>query len=274
MNDQNSENRYLNRLSILLATLATFFITLYLMPDETVKPGSSILGFTLRISPLSLVPLMLMLLCAGGSFWLFATHPDRDKFKSTPWSLTPHVVLPSLATMITSTMLTQLGKNLAWWAALSFGLIIIGIILIAEYHVLTPGDESYRVVAPVLISLAFGLFLAFTISLATSQLRLYTLIALILIAAGFVSFRTVHLRTMGTGGIAKVFFCGLLCTEMAASFHYLFLKPVQYGLLISGGLYVLTSLVVIEGPMTFRKWIEPIVMTALLAILLVAVSLS
>src|SRR5690606_35110140 len=127
------------------------------------------------------------------------THPDRDKFKSTPWSLTPHVVLPSLATMITSTMLTQLGKNLAWWAALSFGLIIIGIILIAEYHVLTPGDESYRVVAPVLISLAFGLFLAFTISLATSQLRLYTLIALILIAAGFVSFRTVHLRTMGTG---------------------------------------------------------------------------
>lgn len=175
--------------------------------------------------------------------------------------------------MITSTMLTQLGKNLAWWAALSFGLIIIGIILIAEYHVLTPGDESYRVVAPVLISLAFGLFLAFTISLATSQLRLYTLIALILIAAGFVSFRTVHLRTMRQGDCESLFLRAAL--HRNGSFVSLFvLKTRSIRASDFRGLYVLTSLVVIEGPMTFRKWIEPLVMTTLLAILLVAVSLS
>ena len=268
------DTRYINRFSILLATLATFLGALYLMPREPLNPGTNLFGFILNFSLIGAVPIVLMLLCAGGCFWLFVTHPDRDKLINTPWVLTPNVVLPSLATLITSTMLTQLERNSTWWIALAISLLIIGVILNAEYRVLTPGGGAYKVVAPLLISLAFGLFLAFTISLAASQLRLYIQAILIMIAAGFVAFRTIHLRTRGKGAFSRVFFCGLLCAEIAGAMYYLFLKPVQYGLLVCGALYVLTALVVIEGPLTLRKMIEPLAMVGLLTVLFVVVSLS
>lgn len=258
----------------MLATLATIFATLYLIPREPLNPGTNFFGFILNFSLVGLVPLVLMLLCAGGCFWLFATHPDREKFVNSPWVLTPNVVLPSLATLITSTVLTQLERNPAWWFALGFGLLIIGVILTAEFRVLTPGGEDYKVVAPLLISLAFGLFLAFTTSLAASQLRLYVQAVLILIAAGFVAFRTIHLRTRGKGAFSRVFFCGLLSAEIAGAMYYLFLKPVQFGLVVCGVLYVLTAMVVIEGPLTRQKLIEPIVMAGLLAVMFVVVSLT
>lgn len=273
MSDQQAENRYINRLSIMLATLATFFAALFLLPREPLNPGTNLFGFVLNFSLVGLVPLVLMSLCAGGCFWLFMTHPGRDKFLKNPWLLTPNVVLPSLATLIISIMLTQLERNPAWWFALGVGLTIIGVILNAEYRVLEPDGDAYRVVAPLLISLAFGLFMAFTISLAASQLRLYIQAVLILLAAGFVAFRTIHLRTKGTGAFSGVFFCGLLCAEIAGAMYYLFLKPVQYGLVVCGVLYLLTSLVVIEGPLTRRKMIEPLVMAGLLAIIFVVVSL-
>ena len=274
MTDQQTENRYINRLSIILATLATFFAALFVIPREPINPGTNLFGFILNFSLLGLIPLVLMALCAGGCFWLFMTHPERETFLKSPWVLTPNVVLPSLATLIMSIMLTQLERNTSWWFALGVGLSIIGVILNAEYRVLAPGGEAYKVVAPLLISLAFALFLAFTISLAASQLRLYVQAVLILIAAGFVAFRTIHLRTRGKGAFSRVFFCGLLCSELAGAMYYLFLEPVQYGLVVCGVLYVLTSLVVIEGPLTRRKMIEPLVMAGLLAIIFVAVSLT
>lgn len=274
MSDQQVDNRYINRLSIILATLATFFASLFLVPRDPINPGTNLFGFILNFSLVGLVPLVLTLLCAGGCFWLFVTHPEREKFLGTPWVLTPSVVLPSLATLIISIMLTQLERNPAWWFALGVGLTIIGVIINAEYRVLVPGDEAYKVVAPLLISLAFSLFLAFTISLAASQLRLYIQAGLVLIAAGFVAFRTLHLRTRGQVGFSRVFFCGLLCAEIAGAMYYLFLKPVQFGLIVCGVLYVLTSMVVIECPLTRRKMIEPLVMSGLLAILFIFVSLS
>ncbi len=274
MSDQQTENRYINRLSIILATLATFFAALFLIPREPINPGTNLFGFILNFSLIGLIPLVLTVLTAGGCFWLFMTHPDRENFIKSPWVLTPNVVLPSLATLIMSIMLTQLERNPSWWVALGVGLLIIGVILNAEYRVLAPEGEAYKVVAPLLISLAFALFLAFSISLAASQLRLYIQAGLILIASGFVAFRTIHLRTRGTGAFSRVFFCGLLCAEIAGAMYYLFLKPVQFGLIICGVLYVLTSLVVIEGPLTRRKLIEPLVMAGLLAIIFVAVSLS
>ena len=274
MTELTVENRYINRFSIILATLATFFAVLYLIPREPLNPGTNLFGFIINLSIFGLVPAVYMLLCAGGCFWLFLTHPDREKFVETPWVLLPNVVLPSLAALITSTVLTQLERNPVWWFALGLGLVIIGVILSAEYRVLSPGGEAYKFVAPLLISLAFGLFLAFATSLAASKLRLYIQAILILITAGFVAFRTFHLRTNGKGALAKVLVCGFLSAQIAGAMYYLFLKPVQQGLIVCGVLYILTALLVIEGPLTWRKSIEPLLMAGLLALMLVFVSFA
>lgn len=274
MNELAADNRYINRFSIILATLATFFAALYLMPREPLNPGTNLFGFIINFSIFGLVPVMLMLLCTGGSFWLFLTHPDREKFVESPWVLLPNVVLPSLAALITSTVLTQLERNPTWWFALGLGLVIIGVILSAEYRVLSPGREAYKFVAPLLISLAFGLFLAFVTSLAASKLRLYIQAVLILITAGFVAFRTIHLRTDGEGALAKVLISGLLSAQIAGALYYLFLKPVQQGLIVCGVLYILTALLVIEGPITWRRLVEPLLMAGLLALMFVVVSFA
>jgi len=274
MTELIADNRYINRFSIILATLATFFAALYIIPREPLTPGTNLFGFIINFSVVGLVPIVLMLLAAGGCFWLFATHPERENFVGAPWVLIPNVVLPSLATLITATMLTQLERNPIWWLALGFSLIIIGVILTAEYRVLSPTGGDYKVVAPLLISLAFALFLAFTTSLAASQIRLYIQAVLILITSGFVAYRTIHLRTNGTGAFSRVLVCGVLCAEIAGAMYYLFLKPVQYGLIISGILYILTALMVIEGPLTSRKIIEPLLMAGLIVIMFVVVSFA
>ena len=260
------ENRYINRFSIILATLATFFAALFLMPREPLNPGANLFGFIINFSLIGLVPLVLMLLCIGGCFWLFAANPNREKFVGTPWVMVPNIVLPGLGTLITSTLLIQLERNAVWWVALGLSLLIIGVILNAEYGVLYPEIEDYKVLAPLLTSLAFGLFLAFTISLAASKLRMYVQAFLILIAAIFVAYRTVHLRTNGKESFSIVLACGV--------FYYLFLTPIQYGLILCGILYILTALMSIEGSLTRRRLTEPLVMAGLMVLLLVVASLA
>lgn len=274
MTELRVENLYINRFSIILATLATFFAALYIIPREPVTTGANLFGFFINFSVVGLVPIVLMLLASGGCFWLFATHPERENFAGSPWVLIPNVVLPSLATLITGTMLTQLERNPTWWLALGFSLVIIGVILNAEFRVLSPTGDAYKVVAPLLISLAFALFLAFTISLAASQIRLYIQAVLILITAGFVAFRTIHLRTNGMGAFSGVLVSGVLSAEIAGAMYYLFLKPVQFGLVVSGILYILTALMVIKGPLTSRKMIEPLLMAGLIVIMFVVVSFT
>ncbi len=268
------ENRYINRFSIILATLATFFSALFLIPREPLKPGTNLFGFIINFSVIGLVPLVMMLLCVGGCFWLFLAHQDRERFIGEPWILIPNVVLPSLATLITSTFLIQLERNPIWWIALGLGLLIIGVILNAEYRALSPGAGTDRFVAPLLISLAFSLFLAFTISLAASRLRMYVQAVIILFAACFVAYRTIHLRTEGKGSISIVLVCGVLCAEIAASLYYLFLKPIQNGLILTGLLYIMTVLMITDGPLTRRKIIEPLLMAGLTILMFIVVSFA
>ncbi len=268
------DNRYINRFSIILATLATFFASLYLMPQDLFAPGTNLFGFILNFSVVGLVPIVLMMLSSGGCFWLFVTSPEREKFVGIPWVFIPNVVLPGLATLITSTLLIQLERNPIWWVSLGLGLLIIGVILSAEYRVLSPSVETDKIVAPLLISLAFGLFLAFTISLAASQLRMYVQAILILFAAGFVAYRTVHLRTNGKGAFSIVLICGVLCAEVAGALYYVFLKPIQNGIILCGLLYILTAFMAIEGPLTRRKIIEPLLMAGFIVLMFIVVSLT
>ena len=145
MTELRVENRYINCFSIILATLATFFAALYIIPREPVTTGANLFGFFINFSVVGLVPIVLMLLATGGCFWLFATHPERGNFAGLPWVLIPNVVLPSLATLITGTMLTQLERHPIWWLALGFSLVIIGVILNAEFSVLSPTREDNKV---------------------------------------------------------------------------------------------------------------------------------
>ena len=68
MIEQQENLRYINRFSILLATLATFSGAFYLLPREPLNPGTNLFGFILNFSMTGLLPLVLMLLCAGGAF--------------------------------------------------------------------------------------------------------------------------------------------------------------------------------------------------------------
>ncbi len=273
MSKEASDNRYINRFSILLATLATFFAMQFVIPHETLNPRANLFGFILNVNLPESIPLLLGLLCAAGCVWLFGTHPDRAVFVQRSWVLIPNIVLPSLATIIASTMLVQLERNTLWWAGLGIALVIIGVIINAEYQVLSPGSEAYRVVAPLLISLAFGLFLALNVSLASSQLRMYVQVFLVFMAAAFVAFRTIHLRTNGLIKLSDVLLCCLLDAEIAGAMYYLFLKPIQFGLIVSGLLYILTAVVIIEEKITRKRLTEAAVMAAVLGILFVIVSL-
>ncbi len=61
-------------------------------------------------------------------------------------------------------------------------------------------------------------------------------------AAGFVTLRTLHLRSGGRWEFGWAFGVGLVSAQLAAGLHYWPLTSLQLGLILLGPLYALTTL--------------------------------
>jgi hypothetical protein len=274
MERDGNSSLYINRFSILLAFLALSFALIYLLPANPVMNSFDILGIQFELSFQSFVPFLLALVTASACIWVFFSHPIWQGEKLNLGKVFPHLMLPFIATMILSVVLIQSARSLSWWVVYSFGFLIVSILLRAEYVLIDEAGNKQTGYSILVISFSFGLFLLLSIALKNSGIRIVAQFIFFLLSSFFVCFRLLSLRPGENEKFLTAVIASWLLTQFAVVLHYIFIPPIQYGILLCGLLYTLTSyLSLYQENKKWQQYPEAIIMSIVTIILVVTSSI-
>lgn len=260
-----NDTRYLpdsNQIGVLTAAVLLAFALMHLIQTPEFTLELQLPGFYFAY-PLSLSTLMLFMaagLTATGMDWLLRSHPSLGDTRTFE-----HWLLPTLATLIIGIPLTILPRGNTWWIGFGIGGLLLVLVFLAEYIVVEPSAPNYAVATAGLTALSFAIYLILTTALRFSGARLFLLAPALLIAAGLVSLRTLHLRVSQRWEFNWAFGIALVCTQIGAGLHYWPVSPVQFGLVLLGPLYALSTLTgnLLEEIPLRRAMVEPLIALAL-----------
>jgi hypothetical protein len=245
-----------NRLSVLtsavlLSLALTSLIDIEQTPQQLQVFGIYLpFGFNLRI----LTTLLAAGLTATGMDWFLRSHPLLENKPTIK-----HWILPTLTTLVVSVPLYILPVGRLWWLALGLGGALLVSVFLAEYASIDPSDSLFPAATAGLTSLSFAMFLILAVILSYASARLIILLLLLFPAALLVSLRSLYLYLHGQWEYAWPIGIAFICTQLAAGLHYWPLTPIQFGLLLLGPLYALTSLAknIKEDIPLRRAFLEP-----------------
>jgi hypothetical protein len=251
-----------NRLSVLAATILLAYAAARFIDIPAREIAAQLPGFYLsfEINFRTIVAILVAGLAASGAHWLLRDHPGL-KSRST----FQHWLLPALTAWVIAAPLYRLPLGLEWLASFAIGGALLMLVLLAEYIVVDPQDQSYSLATAGLTAVSFALFLMLAITLRSAGIRLFQIFIALTLAAGLVSLRTLHLRLQGKWVFLQSAALALIVGQLTAAFHYWPLSPIAFGLGLLGPAYALTSLIgsLSEGD-TFRQaLIEPVIVLSI-----------
>ena len=261
----NVQDRFMpnaNRIGLLTSTVLLALALTRLLPSSGFNLEVQFPGFLLAL-PLDITTVMGILtaaLTASGMDWLLRGHPSIKGKSTFQWW-----ILPTLTTFVISVPLSILPEGGAWWVGFIVSGVFIFFVFLAEYMVVDPDSPYYTLCVAGLTAISYTLFFVLSLALRASGVRLFILLPALFIASGFASLRILHLRSSGKWEFVWALGIGLVCIQIASGFHYWFLTPVQFGLLLVGPLYGLVNLAInlSENIPAQRAAMEPSIITAL-----------
>jgi hypothetical protein len=155
---------------------------------------------------------------------------------------TEHWMLPTLTAFVISAPLSILPNGSIWWLGFAIGAILLALVFLAEYVVVDPTASNYALAKAGLTALSYALFLILVTSLRIANIRLFLLLPLLLLAAGLISLRILHLDGTDRWDFPWAIGIGIICAQIGAGLRYWPLTPIQYGLTLTGPLYALIML--------------------------------
>jgi hypothetical protein len=258
----------INRLSIVAAVIMLAFalIRLVSFPAQLISfvVFGILLNFFLDFS--TIITGLTALLAATGMDWIIQSHPGKDQYQ-TRWAYMRHWILPVLTTLVIGVTLNTFAQGSFWWVIYGFGSLLLMIVFVAEYNVVAGDDVLHPLATIGLSGLSFALYLLLAIAVSSANLRLYIRLPLLGVGAVMVISRSLYLR-LGNWHPIWAVVNSLVVLEVAVGFHYLPLTATQFGLLLVGIAYALTSIVtaVKESRQDLAFWVEPVMMLALMVI--------
>lgn len=273
MQNEGQSSLYLNRFSIVLAFLALGFAMVYLLPVKVEASALNILGIRFQLSFFNAIPVLLALLAAVGGVWVFLTHPLWSYEKLSFLRILPHLMLPFISTLILAIVLRQSARSQIWWVVFLTGYIIVALLFRAEYVLIEETGITSLGYSILVNSFSFGLFLLLTIALKNSSVRMIAQFLLLFLSSLFVSFRLLSLQKSFGDNLLLALLVSWIVTQLAVGLHYIFIPPIQYGLLLTGILYSLSSwLSQFKAEKKWHQYPESILMS-FVTILVIVISL-
>jgi hypothetical protein len=198
-------------------------------------------------------------LTATGMDWLLRGHPSLGGRPTYQWWL-----LPTLTTFVIGVPLSILPSGAAWGVSFLIAGTFLFFVFVAEYIVVDPGAPYYAVAMAGLTAISYTLFFILAVALRYGTVRLYILVPTLFLAAALASLRILNLRS-GRWEYAWSLGVAFVCVQIASGLHYWPLSPIQFGLMLIGLLYSLTSLAVNlgEAQPARRAVLEPAIIMAL-----------
>lgn len=260
-----NERKYLpdaDHLGILTSTILLAYALSRLIQTPDFNIEVQLPGFYLLL-PLNMSTAMTLLtagLTATGMDWLLRSHPSLNHRPTFQWW-----IFPTLTTFVVGVPLSILPGGVAWWTGFALGGLLIFFVFLAEYIVVDADAPNYALAMAGLTAISYMLFFILAVALRYSELRLFILVPILFLAAGFASLRILHLRFSGRWEYAWSAGIAFVCIQIASGLHYWPLSPIQFGLMLVGPLYGLTNLAANlgEDQPASRAAIEPAVAAAL-----------
>jgi hypothetical protein len=247
MQMMNNAQRYLpdaDQIGVLTSTVLLAFALTRLVRVPEFNLEIELLGFFILI-PLNLSTAMGVLtagLTATGMDWLLHGHPSLNSRRTYQWW-----ILPMLTTFVIGVPLSILSNGATWWIGFAVAGAFLFFVFIAEYVVVDPGAPYYAIAMAVLTAISYTLFFVLAVALRYSNMRLFLLVPALFIAAFLASLRILNLRLSDRWEYAWAAGIAFVCIQVTAGLHYWPLSPIQFGLMLVGSLYGLTSLAINLG---------------------------
>jgi hypothetical protein len=258
----------IQRLSIVAAVIMLAFSLTQLVtftPQQiSIEVFGILLDFSLNFSTLTIF--LTAVLAAAGMEWLIQSHPDYGTLP-TRWFSIRHWIVPVLTTLVIGVALDNFSGGPLWWSFFGLGSLLLMAVFVAEYNVVHAGDENHPLATIGLTALSFALFLLLALSVYSANLRLYIRLPLLILGSVAVISRSLYLR-LGEWQPIWALVSSLIVSEIAIGFHYLPVTPPQFGLILVGIAYALTSIItgIKESRREWALWAEPVGMLSLLLI--------
>ena len=246
-----------NRIGVLTAAVLLVFALGRLIPSTAVDVRLT-LGEFFLIYPVNLNTVLTIFaggLTATGMDWLLRSHPQLGKR-----SPVEHWFLPTLTILVIGVPLSVLPSGLSWWVTFGLAALLMVVVFIAEYVAVDPSAPSYAAATALLTALSFAVYLILVVALASTQPRLVVLVPAVFIGSALVSLRALRLRLHGRWEFLWALGIALVSIQAAAALHYWPITPLQFGLILFGPLYAITSLAgsTGEGTPIRRAVVEPL----------------
>ncbi len=250
----------INRLSIVAAVIMLAFALTQLISFPTQIYSLTVFGIRLDFS-LNIQTIVILLtgfLAAAGMDWLILSHPDNERYQSR-WEYVRHWILPVLTTSAIGVTLSAFPGGIEWLVMFVLGSFLLIAVLISEYNVINTEDERHPLATIALTGLSYALYLLLAIAVRSANLRLYILLPILAVGGMMVISRTLYMR-LGTWQTLWALVISLIVSEISIGFHYLPLSPTQFGVLLMGSAYALTSIVtaITEARRGWAFWSEPL----------------
>lgn len=248
-----------NRLSVVSAAILLAFALTQIVSFPAQRIAFLILG--IQISFLLdfgfVITIFTAILAAAGTDWLIQSHPEKS-MGDTLLGNARHWVVPILTTLVIGVVLNSFAGGPYWWIIYGLGSILLIAVFVAEYNVVKPEIGKHPLATVGLIGLTFALYLLMAVAVFSANLRLYLRVPLLALGAMMAISRILHLRVRRWYPIWALI-NSLVISEIVVGFHYLPLSPIQFGLLLVGMAYALTSIVtgIKESRKSWQLWGEP-----------------
>jgi hypothetical protein len=247
-----------NRIGVLTAAVLLSFALGRLIPSTAVDVHVTLGNFFITY-PINLNTVLTVFaagLTATGMDWLLRSHPNLGKRAPIE-----HWFLPTLTVLVTGVPLAVLPSGGSWWVAFSLAAVLLVIVFIAEYVAVDPTAPSYSASTALLTALSFAVYLILLVALDSTQPRLVILLPSVFAGSALVSLRALRLRLHTQWEFVWAAGIALVSIQAAAALHYWPVTPLQFGLLLFGPLYALTSLAggTNEGTPVRRAMVEPLI---------------
>jgi hypothetical protein len=258
----------INRLSIVSAAIMLAFALTQIVSFPAQRISFSVFGIILAflLDFSTVITLFTAILAAAGMDWLIQSHPQKERHHSFVDNFR-HWVIPIFTTIVIGVVLNSFAGGAFWWVIYGLGSVLLIAVLIAEYNLIAP-EENRRPLAVVGINgISFALYFLLTIAVFSANLRLYIRLPLLSLGALMAVSRSLHLR-LGDWHPVWAMIISFVLAEIVVGFHYLPLSPIQFGLLLVGIAYALTSVVtgIKESRKQWALWGEPMVMLVLMIV--------
>jgi len=252
----------LNRLSILSATimLAYALTPLITFPAQVIPLTIFEIDFSIQYTFFTVVSILVAALAFIGMAYLLQSHPSFHSKHFWQYS-----ILPALTAWAIGVPLNNIQVGLEWWGVFFFGGVLLMLVFTSEYIIVDPDDALFPPAAVAITAFSFALLFLLSVGSRSGQFRLYLLLPVLVLPILLIVLRTLHLRQGNRWFFPWSIGIALFMGGLILSLHYLPLTPVEFGLILLGVGYGVTSLagnLISEFPGKLF-WVEPLLMSIL-----------